>query len=127
LWRITSLYVVVPNILLSEKLFLMVLAVFAFGFFAAITVGTFVAIIVSQTAENCRVSIIGIALGLTTIIGAFTPAINEILIAYFNTNIAPAFYIMLCTIISLCSLSVMKDKQAIREVSDAKYCQATYS
>ena len=96
---------------LTGNLYLVILAYLVFGLFAAIFIGTFVAIIVDQAAENCRVTTIGLSHSITVILGSFTPAINEYLIYILNTNIAPALYIIFCAIISFVCLAKMKNIQ----------------
>ena len=96
---------------LTGNIYLVILAYLVFGLFVAISIGTFVAIIVDQAAENCRVTTVGLSHSIAVVFGSFTPVINEYLIYTLNTNIAPALYIIFCVIISLLCLFKMKNIQ----------------
>ena len=82
-----------------------------FGIFVACSVGTFVAIITSQTHQNCRVSIIAISHSIAVILGSLTPTINELLIKITKISVAPSFYVIVCVGVSLFCLRNMSDNQ----------------
>ena len=99
------------QLFLTGNILLVIFSYLIFGVFVAISIGTFVPIIIDQSSENCRVTTIGLSHSLAVLFGSFTPTINEFLIYQLNTNIAPAFYIMLCVLVSLFCLSKMKNIQ----------------
>lgn len=82
-----------------------IIGILLLGLFASAVLGLSLSIIVEHASKNSRVSITGIAFGLSVIIfGATTPAINELLIKILNTQFAPSFYLILTSLISLVSL-----------------------
>lgn len=93
-----------------------IVGILLLGFFTSAVLGLSLSIIVDHASENSRVSITGIAFGLSVIIfGATAPVINEILIKVLNTNFAPSYYLILAAITSLISLYYISKKTLLGE------------
>lgn len=99
---------------LSEKLILIVFGYVIMGVFASFAIATFVPLVVDQARKSCKVSTVGIALSFATIFGSFTPVINEFLIDFFYTAIAPSFYVVFCCFSAILATYFMKNKKSIR-------------
>ena len=95
----------------SGHLLLMFFSYFVFGVFVCISVATFPAIIVYQSSSLCRVSTVGISHSLSVVFGSFIPSINELFKNITNTEIAPAFVIMICCVLSFFMLFKLSNEQ----------------
>lgn len=95
---------------ISGNLLLMFLAYFVFGIFVCISIATFPVVIVSQANPACRVSTVGIGHSLAVIFGSFIPAINESVKILTQSDIAPAFVIVVSCFLSLILLFILKQK-----------------
>lgn len=89
---------------LSKDFPMMVLGYFVFAILTSIPCALFPSIVVPQASENCRVTTIGIAFGISVISGSFIPVINELLKNMTGNVLSPAFLIVICAVISLITL-----------------------
>ncbi|WP_440617077.1 MFS transporter [Cysteiniphilum sp. 6C5] len=97
--------------LFSSNTMIVIIAYVIFAIFTAISVSTFVAIIVRQAPENSRVTSVGIGHSIAVIFGSFTPSINTFLTDFTDIKMAPALYIVICALISVITLAYMKNSQ----------------
>lgn len=100
--------VILYSLFLSEHLPTMIFGYFIFAILASVVCSTFPAISVPQTSKTCRVSTIGISLGLSAISGSFIPAINELTKKLTDNPLSPAFIIMACALVSFLTLFCIK-------------------
>ncbi len=100
--------------LFSINTMTVITAYIIFAIFTAISVSTFVAVIVRQAPENSRVTSIGIGHSIAVIFGSFAPSINQFLTNFIDTSMAPALYIILCALISVITLVYMKNSQELK-------------
>ena len=83
------------------------------AFLLTVVLAVYSPIIFDEADMHCRVSVVGLGYSTITVIGSFTPMINQKLIYFYETNVAIAFYIVIAAVISLIVLHTLKDKQMV--------------
>lgn len=100
--------------LISSNFFTNVaLAFIVLAFLLTVVLAVYSPIIFDEADMHCRVSVVGLGYSTITVIGSFTPMINQKLIYFYETNVAIAFYIVIAAVISLIVLHTLKDKQMV--------------
>ena len=100
------------KLLISQNLTYAIIAILCLGIFVAAMAGSSYVIMLQKIRKDSRVSMAGVSDSFAVMIfGSTAPMINEILVKTFNSNLAPAYYILVLSIISLFSL-VSLNKQS---------------
>jgi len=99
------------TLILSTQLIMIVFGIMFFSVILSVIVGSFPSVIVGESYSKCRVSIVGIGYTLVTLLGSFTPVINEQLISYSENKMSPVIYMIICAIVSLITIYQIKDRQ----------------
>lgn len=99
------------DLFLSESLYIMIVGYFLFAILTSIVCSTIPAVIIPQVSKTCRVSTIGIAVGLSTILGSFIPLANESIKAISETPISPSILIVITAFVSFAVLFFMENKE----------------
>ena len=103
------------QLILSDSFISVVIGFIIFSFVLTIVLAVYSPIICDEANINCRVSVLGIGYTLIVVIGSFTPMVNQVLVRFFQSSIAPAFYIIIASAIALITLYTLKDKQIFKE------------
>ena len=95
---------------LTKDLSVMVFSYIVFALLTCIAAAFSPAIIVPQASKKCRTSTVGLGVSCSVIFGSFIPSINELLKKITHIDVAPAFLISLCALVSLVALYKLKNK-----------------
>lgn len=99
------------RIILGNNIFMIITGFIVFAILLAFVLAVFPAIITDAANKNCRVSIVGIGYTIITLIGSFTPILNQQLIYFTHSIYSPSLYIIICSFITLITLYSLKDRQ----------------
>ena len=87
------------KLLISQNLTYAIIAILCLGIFVAAMGGSSYVIMLQKIRKDSRVSMAGVSDSFAVMIfGSTAPMINEILVKTFNSNLAPAYYILVLSI-----------------------------
>ena len=87
-----------------------------FAVLTSIICSTIPAVIIPLASKTCRVTTIGVSVGISTIIGSFIPLVNELIKNASSMPLSPSFLIMATALVSFVSLFILNKKESVNAV-----------
>ena len=102
------------KLLTSQNFTYSIIAILCLGIFIAAIAGSSYVIMLQKIRKDCRVSMAGFSdSSAVMIFGSTAPMVNEVLIKTFNSNLAPAYYVFILSIVSVFALLSLNKQGAL--------------